>query len=771
MQVFVISNCNVEINKIDFSFILIILQRKRENSALINMNADSKNIKLFQDEKFSSSDFVNNLIEKMLSNDVDFTSLEKCNLSDLNKVLESTLKELKNLKEEVNHEMEGIKLDREVNHSSLERNQEKLAGDMIEMKNEFESLEKTIAKFTDKSIVIGNSLAQFDKEKQAALLTSELIEYFVAFNGSDLSKIPDFFKDPKTYEIAAKYLYYLNEVGKTLTSSEFSIGIKNVQEKYDIVKQTLLSEYIDGLNKRDSLKLQCLLDLIVDYNILQEVATHYLSYLLRSITREIIYELRSFEENRKSIESTIVNLMRILKNDLINEDNYFMIILEDKGVDIIKQYILIIFESYISKALERVILSFGKNEELYLKYYEIIFIKAQEITQDISKIDSPQASLLYETARAYFHNTFDEYQANYFQYESHFLTSLLEKNTERIQKQLEKQKEKELQIVKQMNFVEKTINVRNINKIEKFRLSKEEVASRIELLRDILMHEGIEIMFSSLDQSIQRCLNLCRFDEKNNNAIILTTKFLEVFGSFLLSSLVDFTSQLVPDLSRKTELNENFFELIFKLNSLVQRVEISIYKAAKEIIKDRKFEQLMEKKEKILHSLEQKIERTLQKAITSLIISANRLLVASQEKNEYYIKGGKSSHGTSSATNNLLKFVTPYVNQIQNSYSENIKRRILSLLGLQLVGILIDHFGESKINRQGMVIIEEEIEEYEKFFDEFDDQNVMNEFETLKSLIHIYKIESKEVDDYIINEIKFKNTSSTTIERFKYNKF
>ena len=727
-------------------------------------------IKDFQDEKFNPSEFVNVFIEKALTNTVDFSSLEKCNLSELNKALENTLKSLKKLKEDINHEMDGIKLDRELNHASLERNQDKLANDMTIMKGEFESLEKTILKFADKSIVIGNSLSQLDKEKEAGILTSELIDYFNALNTTDVSKIPDIFNDTKSYEVSAKYLYYLNEVAKNLTTSEFNLAVKNINEKYEQMKKILYSEFNDGFTKRDASKLQRLIPLILDFEILQDVATYYINSILRTINADIIYELRSIDENRRMVENTFVNLMRVLKNELISEDNFFMSILEDKNIDIIKQFISTIFETYIARALEKILNSFGKNEELYLKYYEIIYLKTQEFIQDIYKMDFPQASLLHETSRAYFHNEFDEYQANYFPHEAHFLTSLFEKNVERIQKQLEKQKEKEIQLVKQMNFVEKTINVGNVNKIEKFRLSREEAAARIELLRDILMHEGTEIMFSSLNQSVQRCLNICRFDEKNHNAILLTNKFLDYFGNALLSTLVDFTSQIVPDLSRKTELNENFFEIIFKLNSLVQRVEISIYKAVKELIKDRKYEQLMEKKEKILHSLEQKIERTLQKAISSLVIFSNRILVAGQEKNEYYIKGKNPVQGPTSSVLNFLNFINPYINQIKTSYSENIKRRILSLLGLQLIGILMDHYGETKVNLAGSVLIDSDLEEFEKFFDDFDDQNIMNEFETLKALTQIYKIESKEVDHYIRNEVKLKNVPISTIDRYKYNK-
>lgn len=263
---------------------------------------------------------------------------------------------------------------------------------------------------------------------------------------------------------------------------------------------------------------------------------------------------------------------------------------------------------------------------------------------------------------------------------------------------------------------------------------------------------------------------ICRFDEKNNNAIYLANKFLEYFGTALLGMLVDFSSQIVPDLSRKTELNENFFEIIFKLNSLVQRVEIAIYKSARDLIKDSKYEQLIQNKEKILHNLEGKIERTIQKAITSLTIFVNKLLVSSRDKNEYYLKGSATVQGPTPASRNFINFLTPYLNQIKSSYSENIKRRILSRLGSGLLSVLIDHFGDAKVNQKGAILIQSDLEEYGIMFDEFDDQNVMDEFETLKALTHIYTLENKEVDNYLKTELKLKNIDQNTIERYKYNR-
>jgi len=533
---------------------------------------------------------------------------------------------------------------------------------------------------------------------------------------------------------------------------------KNIAEKYEQIKKVLYIEFNNRFAKKDIAQLQRLLPYIVDFDLLQDVAMHYIITTLKIISNDMIFELRTIEENKKSVDSTFINLMRVLKNELISDENFFMTIIEDRSIEVIKQFISYVFENYIAKALERIKQSFGKNEELYLRYYEIIYLKTQDMIQDIYKMDFEQSSMLHETSRAYFHNVFDEYQAHYFQHEAHFLTNLFEKNVERIQKQLEKQKEKELS------------GVGNVNKIEKFKLSRDEAATRIELLRDILMHESIELMFSSLDQSVQRCLKICRFDEKNNNAIYLANKFLEYFGTALLGMLVDFSSQIVPDLSRKTELNENFFEIIFKLNSLVQRVEIAIYKSARDLIKDSKYEQLIQNKEKILHNLEGKIERTIQKAITSLTIFVNKLLVSSRDKNDYYLKGSATVQGPTPASRNFINFLTPYLNQIKSSYSENIKRRILSRLGSGLLSVLIDHFGDAKVNQKGALLIQSDLEEYAIMFDEFDDQNVMDEFETLKALTFIYTLENKEVDNYLKTELKLKNIDQNTIERYKYNR-
>ena len=115
--------------------------------------ATQMNLTDFQDENFNSSEFVNNLIDKALS-DISFVSLEKCDLSHLNKTIEIALRNLESLKDEISVEMETLNLEKELNHVSIEKDQDKLLKEMEAIRKEFNSLEQKLIRFSDKSITL-----------------------------------------------------------------------------------------------------------------------------------------------------------------------------------------------------------------------------------------------------------------------------------------------------------------------------------------------------------------------------------------------------------------------------------------------------------------------------------------------------------------------------------------------------------------------------------------------------------------------------------------
>ena len=99
---------------------------------------------------------------------------------------------------------------------------------MSTIKNSFNSLDNKVARFADKSINLGNQLSSYDKEKESAILTSELIDYFMAFNTHTEEEYPEIFKNKEHYLTAAKYIYYLQEISKSLTTSEYNTATTNI---------------------------------------------------------------------------------------------------------------------------------------------------------------------------------------------------------------------------------------------------------------------------------------------------------------------------------------------------------------------------------------------------------------------------------------------------------------------------------------------------------------------------------------------------------------
>jgi Exocyst complex component Sec10. len=724
------------------------------------------NLTDFQDENFNSSEFVNNLIDKALS-DISFVSLEKCDLSHLNKTIEIALRNLESLKDEISVEMETLNLEKELNHVSIEKDQDKLLKEMEAIRKEFNSLEQKLIRFSDKSITLGSHLGALDKEKEDAILTSELIEYFMAFNNTKLDDLPEVFKDSTQYLTAAKYIYYLSEVAKNLTTSEFNIATQNITNKYYQIKSRISMEFNDAYFKKDKERIEQLMPHLNNFGLMSEIAFEHIKTQLRAVSSDFIFENKTFEENKKSLENCYRNLLRILSNEFTTEENFFMEIFSSRNVEIIKMFISYCFENYIGKSLNKTLTDVAKNEESYLKYYELFYVKTEELIQEIYKMNSPYSSELNEVARAYFHSIFDDYQANYFNHEKSYLVGLLENYLGRITKIMSNQKDKD---VSTMSYIGKGFSFAE-TVVEKAKLSKEEAQQRVKQLQDVLMNDATELLFIAFEQSAQRCHRISKIDEKNLNTIELVEKFLEYFAYKGLYLLIEFTSQLVPDLNRKTALNENYFEIIFNLNSIVQRVEISLYKTTQNIIKVKQYEKLIEKKEKIMHDLEQRIEASIKKAITSLELHAHKQLVNHEGQNEYVIKDKKKTpENPSNSCRDLLKFLRPYVNEIQKAYSENNKKRILNMLGIKILRVIMDFYSEIKLNQKGLMQLSIDESEYTMFFEEFEEETVKEMLEVFKCLINIYKIHADDLNSYIENEEKLQLAAPDLIEKYVNNR-
>ena len=71
---------------------------------------------------------------------------------------------------------------------------------------------------------------------------------------------------------------------------------------YEQMKKVLYIEFNNRFAKKDLAQLHVLLPYIVDFDLLQDVAMHYIVTTLKTISNDMIFELRTIEENKKSVE-------------------------------------------------------------------------------------------------------------------------------------------------------------------------------------------------------------------------------------------------------------------------------------------------------------------------------------------------------------------------------------------------------------------------------------------------------------------------------------
>lgn len=190
-------------------------------------------------------------------------------------------------------------------------------------------------------------------------------------------------------------------------------------------------------------------------------------------------------------------------------------------------------------------------------------------------------------------------------------------------------------------------------------------------------------MIINTQQSLQRCDKLSKKDELITNRSQLIELFLGYFGNIIMTQLVNITGQCIPELNRKTQLNDKFFEIIPLLNTLISRIDLlfSVYTSKFEL---KEIEYLENKKESIIQTLEIKIKSQVQNALASIYVNCNRILNEMQNPKDFLL----DTEGEQRATNACMEFVSfmrKYIKQIKRYSSQINKQRLLDGIGDYLV--------------------------------------------------------------------------------------
>jgi hypothetical protein len=115
-----------------------------------------------------------------------------------------------------------------------------------------------------------------------------------------------------------------------------------------------------------------------------------------------------------------------------------------------------------------------------------------------------------------------------------------------------------------------------------------------------------------------------------------------------------------------------------------------------------------------------------------------------------------------------------YITKIKKFASAAIRASILNSIGEQVISystktirsILVDHFSAFQVSIPGAFQLSIDMSTYKKLLFEFQDDQLIKEFNVVEVLTNLYKVSRKELKKYIEEEPLFKTLSQEVIQNY-----
>ncbi|EAS04186.2 exocyst complex component Sec10 (macronuclear) [Tetrahymena thermophila SB210] len=762
-------------------------QQTQQNQQNSNLQKELVNLESISSETFQANKFLEQFFKQQRYNLIKIDNLEEVdkNVKDISQNLakmETVLTEMSNkIKDELNTQLyvNKIKMDYQANKK-------------VQMENEFKNL-KTVYQQIEKQLsVLSNrnpieqQLREINQEKDQVVRTKQLIEHFKAFNKKNQEDHPQMYRQViyenklENIELAAKNILILQKVCSNMNNTgEYKLAIDNIRDMFQKFEIKIEKKFKEFYWLFDSPNMARYLKIVNLYDMIGKVAEFYIDQTLGELKVNQDYSLQGPENIKREIKNHLDLLHVRFKKALQDENkedgvkNSFCIqeIFGGYSSDVLKSFICYSFDDIMGKIVKQILNNFINNPTLYLQYFQFLYETIQAQVNKIDQIESTLSSQASELANSFFISLFQEFQERYFEIEINNLTCIITDNSNKVIELMQRSKDFTKERVK--GEIQKWFEHLIFDNTDKdsVRLTKSEMAHRLTIMKDILHQEYIEIIFTSVQESLNRSEKISLKEQKITNKCHILELFLSHFGTNLISTLIEYTIHTVPNLNRKTLLNADFFEVIPQLNILVNRMDLIFSQYTKNSFENTELRQIVKKKEEIISTLEINILKSIQCALASIFINCNRIL-NDKQKSKDFIKSTDALPSQTTACTEFIAFLQVYIESINQSQSNSNKTRVLESIGLQIISILIDHFSKYKVSQQGAIQqLQVDLAQYEKLIiQNFNYFEVLQKFEQLKILINIFKIEKSNLDQYIQEESLFKQIDPVTIQKYRDNR-
>ena len=729
------------------------------------------NSNLFLNENFDANLYLNDLFLSKL----DLQNLNSLNFSSIHDELNALQQELYKAKSRFSEELETCLLVNEINAETRLTEQGFILQEYDQIQALALELEYALTRSDDGTLHLENSLRFLENEKLQDGFTAELLEIFMDFNKPE--------SENKSFEVfcfekQALFLYILNKVVNNLNNSnEFQLAIEKIKGKFDFFKGKLMLDFKESFWRYDTKRLKSLTNLLEKYGLMNEMSLFFIDTSLQDVKAfKTIMDPKDFDFNCKLFLETLQSIIHVFQRLFQQKTDEFLLsekfsekevlssnelaiqeIFAEKTSEIVKQIFAYTFDNFLRKGFEFFLEPNRADKGLYLRYLEFLMLNIKHFSAEILLIESPLRSQIRDLNLNYTNALFEEIRNGYYELEMTYFHDKLETKVNQILqafKNAEHSKKAkpitEDLPVKKKNFswnslLQETIfHDQGPNKPQK-KVSKSERSRKLTLLKDSALQEIIENCFILLQESSRRCLLISQELNQTLNIYGLLDVFLNNFGMGLIESLINYCEELIPGLNSSKYLEEDFFEIVSRINVYIQRLDLAYSNCTKKLSLINESQDFLTKKDSFIQKFTILLHKTIQNALASIFIFSNKILFEKQKKKDY-LEGGLTR---TDACGEFIRHLRRYVNVVKQFAFDKTKMSILSSLGTQIISMLSEHFTHYKVNAKGSSILLADFNEYSAFLLEFEDENLKKEWDSFILNARVLTVANEKLEEYI----------------------
>ncbi|KAK2704477.1 exocyst complex component 5-like isoform X4 [Artemia franciscana] len=620
--------------------------------------------------------------------------------SDL-KVLDMHLKKKERLIEEACRKVEGEHW--EMVALLLEKNEK--ASEILS------NLTKRFTNISSGVTFLGYGLAKADEPRSRLVEKQELIKYFAEFlsGGQPLSDVIS--NKTKQFE-AAKAIQQLSLIAEELPKNEYGNVRKNIMKTYNDIERILIGEFVSALETGNISRMKEVANVLSPFRGYSDCVSAYIEHSQRGafVGRDIFFDVKSLSEKNA------VTIREIFHNP----------------EHVMARFILNLYTDRLLKYIEDR-LSDRSDPERYLATLFEMHTRVTNLSDELSRLELVSDSSYLATLRG---KIFQSYLETYPRIEEEYLQTKFRLILDKFYSSKGHEK-RQFSGISTISELKREVQAAITAKTN-IQFSSSDLSSRGEIL---LSEEAVVIILQESKQALKRC-HVLSYPNKRIEAIASHSELLlEAILSNHLNYALDIGIQSIPlsEFPKGAQPPQiTFYDTVHLGTNIVHLLGKHLADVVLPMIRGSAYEeQVMDRKEAIVTSLEGKFQMGLDRSISAIIGWIRSTLQNEQRKADFKPENDDQLAMPTPVCLKVSRFMEREIGKIKTSLDGRNLEAVLTEVGIRFHRTIYDHLQQFQFNSAGAVNAMLDVSEYRKVIDSWKMPSVLAYFDALYALCNL----------------------------------